>query len=136
MLTKNFTQYIDYIINNKDLFSTYKNIIIYESKTILTIYEQIRDDMNGSIKYILNMFKNKSTYKILHNVIIRICIRKEHVLLHREEENLLLKFVNLYKEDIKKFERIFENVATFYNKKDNMELQNYYDYLRENKGIE
>ncbi|ETW27905.1 hypothetical protein PFFCH_04649 [Plasmodium falciparum FCH/4] len=136
MLTKNFTQYIDYIINNKDLFSTYKNIIIYESKTILTIYEQIRDDMNGSIKYILNMFENKSTYKILHNVIIRICIRKEHVLLHREEENLLLKFVNLYKEDIKKFERIFENVATFYNKKDNMELQNYYDYLRENKGIE
>ncbi|ETW42227.1 hypothetical protein PFNF135_03724 [Plasmodium falciparum NF135/5.C10] len=107
MLTKNFTQYIDYIINNKDLFSTYKNIIIYESKTILTIYEQIRDDMN-----------------------------EEHVLLHREEENLLLKFVNLYKEDIKKFERIFENVATFYNKKDNMELQNYYDYLRENKGIE
>ncbi|SOV80361.1 conserved Plasmodium protein, unknown function [Plasmodium reichenowi] len=107
VLTKNFTKYIDYIINNKDLFSTFKNIIIYESKTILTIYEQIRDDMN-----------------------------EEHVLLHKEEENLLLKFVNLYKEDIKKLERIFENVAIFYNKKDNMELQNYYDYLRENKGIE
>ncbi|SPJ11153.1 conserved Plasmodium protein, unknown function [Plasmodium sp. DRC-Itaito] len=107
MLTNNFTKYIDYIINNKDLFCIFRNIIIYESKTILTIYEQIRDD-----------------------------IIEDHVLLHKEEENLLLKFLNLYKGDIKKLERIFENVAIFYNKKDNTELQEYYDYLRENKGNE
>ncbi|SOV78284.1 conserved Plasmodium protein, unknown function [Plasmodium sp. gorilla clade G3] len=107
MLTNNFTKYIDYIINNKDLFCIFKNIIIYESKTILNIYEQIKDD-----------------------------IIEEHVLLHKDEENLLHKFVNLYKEDIKNLERVFENVAIFYNKKDNIELQNYYDYLRENKRIE
>ncbi|SOV16084.1 conserved Plasmodium protein, unknown function [Plasmodium sp. gorilla clade G2] len=91
ILTNDFTNYIDYIINNKDLVCIFKNIIIYE---------------------------------------------KEHVLLHKEEENLLLEFLNLYKEDIKKLQRIFENVSIFYNKKDNKELQNYYDSLRENKRIE
>ncbi|KYN99070.1 hypothetical protein PGSY75_1143700 [Plasmodium gaboni] len=98
ILTNNFTNYIDYIINNKDLVCIFKNIIIYESKTLLTIYEHIREDIN--------------------------------------EENLLLEFLNLYKEDIKKLQRMFENVSIFYNKKDNKELQNYYDSLRENKRIE
>ncbi|EWC87867.1 hypothetical protein PFNF54_03466 [Plasmodium falciparum NF54] len=89
------------------------------------VYEEIIKLVNVTFEFVVNIIdKQKETSP------------EEHVLLHREEENLLLKFVNLYKEDIKKFERIFENVATFYNKKDNMELQNYYDYLRENKGIE